>query len=216
MKKNTGFIKKVRQGLGSEVKAQLIKEASALNLDKYVEELTQAIPDGLAKCTAPKDCIAAAEVCTLLRSDLERHECSSDLRSPPPRPQILTELHSRFSPEAFAYPLTAALSSALSPPDRPTLQALPVDQKDREETARVNRQKVLARISAELAMVELLRTPPLPKSSEAGKSPYAGQDWLYGILKDLVGNLCAFPLGLGAQAEPICPLNPPALYRPRA
>lgn len=62
MKKNTGFIKRVRQGLGVDAKAQLIKEAATLNLDKYVDELVQAVPEGLSKCIAPKDCIAAAEV----------------------------------------------------------------------------------------------------------------------------------------------------------
>lgn len=62
MKKNTGFIKRVRLGLGVDAKAQLLKECSVLNLDKYVEELTQAIPEGLTKCTLAKDCLAAAEV----------------------------------------------------------------------------------------------------------------------------------------------------------
>lgn len=62
MKKNTGFVKKVRQGLGADVKVQLIKEAATLNLDKYIEELTQAVPEGLSKCNTAKDCMAAAEV----------------------------------------------------------------------------------------------------------------------------------------------------------
>lgn len=62
MKKNTGFIKKVRQGLTADAKAQLVKEAATLNLDKYVEELVQAVPEGLAKCTTAKDSVAALEV----------------------------------------------------------------------------------------------------------------------------------------------------------
>lgn len=62
MKKNTGFIKKVRQGLTADVKPQLLKEAATLNLDKYVEELVQAVPEGLAKCTTAKDAMAALEV----------------------------------------------------------------------------------------------------------------------------------------------------------
>lgn len=62
MKRNTGFIKRVRQGLGMDAKPQLLKEASTLNLDKYVEELAQAIPEGLLKCSLAKDCLAAAEV----------------------------------------------------------------------------------------------------------------------------------------------------------
>ena len=62
MKKNTGFIKRVRQSLGVESKEQLIKEVATLNLDKYIDEVIQAIPEGLAKCTSAKDCGAAAEV----------------------------------------------------------------------------------------------------------------------------------------------------------
>lgn len=62
MKKNTGFIKRVRQGLGVDTKVQLVKEAATLNLDKYVDELVQAVPEGLSKCIAAKDCMAAAEV----------------------------------------------------------------------------------------------------------------------------------------------------------
>lgn len=62
MKKNTGFIKKVRQGLTADAKVQLLKEAATLNLDKYVEELAQAVPEGLAKCVTAKDSFAALEV----------------------------------------------------------------------------------------------------------------------------------------------------------
>lgn len=62
MKRNTGFIRKVRQGLGLEARAQLIKEAAGLNLEKYVEELASAVPEGLSKCGLAKDCLAAAEV----------------------------------------------------------------------------------------------------------------------------------------------------------
>jgi regulator of nonsense transcripts 2 len=62
MKKNTGFIKRVRQSLGVETREVLIKEVATLNLDKYIDEVIQAIPEGLLKCTTAKDCLAAAEV----------------------------------------------------------------------------------------------------------------------------------------------------------
>jgi hypothetical protein len=62
MKKNTGFIKRVRQSLGAESKDQLLKEIETLNLEKYIDELVQAVTEGLGKCTGAKDCIAAAEV----------------------------------------------------------------------------------------------------------------------------------------------------------
>lgn len=62
IKKNTGFIKKVKQTLGVESRDQIVREVATLNLDKYIDEVVQAIPEGLAKCTTAKDCIAAAEV----------------------------------------------------------------------------------------------------------------------------------------------------------
>ena len=62
MKKNTGFIKRIRQSLGVESRDQLIKEVATLNLDKYVDEVVQAIPEGLSKCANAKDFFAAAEV----------------------------------------------------------------------------------------------------------------------------------------------------------
>lgn len=64
MKKNTGFIKRVRQSLGVESRDSIIKEVATLNLDKYIDEVIQAIPEGLSKCTTAKDCLAAAEVRT--------------------------------------------------------------------------------------------------------------------------------------------------------
>lgn len=62
MKKNTGFIKRVKQTLGVESRDHIVKEVATLNLDKYVEEVVQAIPEGLAKCASQKDSFAAAEV----------------------------------------------------------------------------------------------------------------------------------------------------------
>jgi regulator of nonsense transcripts 2 len=62
MKKNTGFIKRIRQSLGAESKDQLLKEIETLNLDKYIEEIILAVAEGLGRCTGAKDCIAAAEV----------------------------------------------------------------------------------------------------------------------------------------------------------
>ncbi|PWN29554.1 ARM repeat-containing protein [Jaminaea rosea] len=155
MKKNTGFIKRVRQGLGVDAKPQLIKETATLNLDKYVEELTQAIPEGLSKCTLAKDCIAAAE--------------------------IVTELHARFDPPVFAQPLAVALSSALAPPNKAQLQAMQAEQKEREEANRVSRQKVMLRIAAELALVEVIRARDGSSTQEL-----PGQDWLFHILRDLL------------------------------
>lgn len=68
MKKNTGFIKRIRQSLGAESKDQLLKEIETLNLDKYIEEIILAVAEGLGKCTGAKDCFAAAEVRPLVQN----------------------------------------------------------------------------------------------------------------------------------------------------
>ncbi|CAO1623073.1 unnamed protein product [Sympodiomycopsis kandeliae] len=164
MKKNTGFIKKVRQGLTAEAKAQLSKEAASLNLDKYVEELVQAVPEGVSKCNTAKDSMAAVE--------------------------MLSELHSRFAPPLFAIPLATAISSALAPASKTAYQSMPAEQKEREEASRVARQKVLIRVAADMAVAELIRSPSRSvkpgESSTGPASESPGQDWLYGILKELL------------------------------
>ncbi|PWN50734.1 ARM repeat-containing protein [Violaceomyces palustris] len=150
LKKNTAFIKKVKQGLGHDSREQLLKELGTLNLDKYLEEIVQAVPEGLTKCITNKDCSAAVEV--------------------------LSAFHARFGGLAFSGPLTHLLSSALSPSNRAVLQALPQDQRDRDEAARVARQKGFLRISAELALVEVVGRSSCP----------SGPEWLYQILRELV------------------------------
>lgn len=62
LKKNTAFVKRVKQGLGADAKEQLIKEMRTLNLDKYLDEIVASIVEGLSKCVNAKDSFAAVEV----------------------------------------------------------------------------------------------------------------------------------------------------------
>ncbi|UZJ53432.1 hypothetical protein CBS101457_002752 [Exobasidium rhododendri] len=169
MKKNTGFIKRVRQSLGVESRDVLVKEVETLNLDKYVDEVIQAIPEGLSKCTTAKDCLAAAE--------------------------SLSALHRRFGGERFAIPLSQLLSSYLAVPTRIALQVLPADQRERDEQARVPRQKIMMRVVAELALVELTRQEKgkakatTEKTEASSPTPASSsQEWLYLVLRDMLAN----------------------------
>ncbi|GAC93743.1 nonsense-mediated mRNA decay protein [Pseudozyma hubeiensis SY62] len=150
LKKNTAFVKRVKQSIALDARDQLLKDLPLLNLEKYLQELIQAIPEGLARCVTAKDCFAAAET--------------------------LSAFHVRFGGEAFSSPLTAALEQALAPPSKTTYQNAAADQKERDETARIARQKPLLRAVAELAIVEAV----------GHSTENTGSSWLFVLLKNLL------------------------------
>lgn len=84
-------------------------------------------------------------------------------------------LHRRF-PDTFSNSLVNALSSVLAAPSRPALAALAPEQREKDEAARIARQRPLLRVSSELALVGIIRDGP-------GKS---GGEWIMKILRDLV------------------------------
>lgn len=120
--------------------------------------------------------------------------------------QIISTLHRRF-PKAFTPAVIALLNSALAPPQRASITlasthstsstgagsagsagasltvqgATTADQKEKEDAARVTRQRPVLRVCAELALVGVIRDAP-------GRS---GAEWLMKILKELVSLLSA-------------------------
>ena len=150
LKKNSAFVKRVKQGIGHEAREHLLKDLPQLNLEKYLQELIQAVPDGLAKCVTAKDCFAAIE--------------------------ILSSFHVRFGGEAFSSPLTIALEQALAPPSKTQYQNTATEQKERDEAARIARQKPLLRVTAELALVEAIGV----------SSDNTGTAWLFALLRNLL------------------------------
>ncbi len=62
LKKNTAFVKRIKQGIGADAKEQVIKELATLNVEKYLEEIQQVLPEGMSKCTTAKDSFAGVEV----------------------------------------------------------------------------------------------------------------------------------------------------------
>lgn len=111
-------------------------------------------------------------------------------------PQIISAIHRRF-PKVFTPAVNAQLSSALAPPPRvvgaasgaqsgtassatgtsaSAAAALSVEQREKEETARVARQRPVLRVCAELALVGIIK-------DAANRS---GGEWMMKTLKDLV------------------------------
>lgn len=62
LKRNSSLIKKLKQGAIAEHKESLLREISALNLEKYLDEVLQAISEMLLKSATLKDRLACAEV----------------------------------------------------------------------------------------------------------------------------------------------------------
>ena len=69
-----------------------------------------------------------------------------------------------------------SLSTALAVPSRASLASLPPEQREKEDTARVARQRPILRVCSELALVGIIRDAP-------GRS---GGEWMMKILKELV------------------------------
>lgn len=150
IKKNTAFVKRVKQSIGQDARDALLKDLPLLNLEKYLQELIQAVPEGLSRCLTAKDCFAAAE--------------------------ILSAFHVRFGGKAFSSPLTNALELSLAPPSKTLYQDATAEQKERDEAARVARQRHLLRAVGELALVKAVG-----HSSESTGAP-----WLFDVLKHLL------------------------------
>lgn len=87
---------------------------------------------------------------------------------------MLSALHQRF-PQLFTIPLIAALQASLQAPSKASLSALPPEQRDKEENARILRQRSLLRIYSELELVGIVTT----QSLEIGEATYT-------VFKDLV------------------------------
>lgn len=69
-----------------------------------------------------------------------------------------------------------SLSTALAVPSRTSLASLPPEQREKEDTTRVARQRPILRVCSELALVGIIRDAP-------GRS---GGEWMMKILKELV------------------------------
>jgi len=131
LKKNTAFIKRIRAGLNAESQQALLKEIQSLSLEKYLSELVNGVCDGLLKCKTAADVTCAVEV--------------------------VSALHQRFAAN-FTPHLALFVAKGLAPPAPGSLAGLGPDQCEKEEAARVSRQRILLRITVEFWLTSLFRT----------------------------------------------------------
>lgn len=132
LKKNTSYLKRIRTALAQSDQTEgLVKDISHLRLDKYLEELVQAVSEASLRVKVGTEVQAAAKV--------------------------ISALHQHFGHDAFTAPLVAALTAQCKLPVV-TSKNVPQDQRDKEESARVSRQRALLRLLAELDVVGLIKT----------------------------------------------------------
>ncbi|CCL99869.1 uncharacterized protein FIBRA_01894 [Fibroporia radiculosa] len=179
LKRHTALIKRIRLSLAVENRDQIIKDIETLSLEKYVDELGGAVLEGIGRCKTEKDVWSAAEIISLL--------------------------HRRF-PKTFTPSLISSLSVAMAPPSRAVLSAMNPEQREKEETARVSRQRPVIRVCAELALVGIIKDGP----------DRSGGEWIMKAMKDVLSNdpnLYSLPLlstFLKSFARPYLGLVPPS------
>lgn len=145
LKKNSAYVKRLRAGLVADARDVLVREATTLSLDRYVDEIVAAVPEGLARAIRDKDVAAAADV--------------------------LSALFSRFGPP-FIDPIATMIEKELRPPPPRGTAAANQDAKHRElvksaEAARITKHKALVRVAIECALVDLFRSDAASEPEEA-------------------------------------------------
>lgn len=71
------------------------------------------------------------------------------------------------------------LASAIAAPSRAALSALPPDQREKEDTARITRQRPVLRVCSELALVGVIKDSP----------SRSGGEWIMKAIKELVDHI---------------------------
>lgn len=166
LKRNTAFIKKLRQSLGTENHDQLMKDIESLSLEKYVDELPSGVIEGISRCKTEKDVWSAVEV---------RASSFTLLRLLNAVVKVISALNRRF-PTTFTPALVSALNASLAAPSKAALSALSQEQREKEDSTRVARQRPVLRVCAELALVGIIRDAP-------GRS---GGEWIMKVIRELV------------------------------
>jgi regulator of nonsense transcripts 2 len=62
LKRHTALIKRIRQSIGLDHREQILKDIETLTLEKYIDEIAGAVPDGIVRCKLEKDVWSATEV----------------------------------------------------------------------------------------------------------------------------------------------------------
>ena len=84
-------------------------------------------------------------------------------------------MHRRF-PKTFTPALISNLSIAISAPPKATLATLTPEQREKDDSTRVTRQRPIVRVSSELALVGIIKDAP----------DRSGGEWIMKAMKELV------------------------------
>ena len=169
LKRHTALIKRMRQSIGAENREHILKDIDSLSLEKYIDEIAGAAVEGVGRCKTEKDVWSAVEVCTLIPPG------QLWLMSWPFWSKVISALHRRF-PNAFTPALVSSFATALSAPSRGVMSALVPEQREKEDAARIMKQRPVLRICSELALVAIIRDSP----------KRSGGEWIMKCLKELV------------------------------
>ncbi|KAJ7587199.1 ARM repeat-containing protein [Mycena floridula] len=178
LRRHTALIKRMKLSIASDNRDQILKDIDSLTLEKYLEEIAGALLEGISRCKTEKDVWSAVE--------------------------IISALHRRF-PQKFSATLVPLLGTALSAPARSTLSTVP-EQREREDSTRVSRQRPVLRVCSELALVGIIRDTPTR----------SGGEWIMKVIKELLSNdptLSSLPLltiFLKSYSYPYLGLLPPS------
>lgn len=131
LKKNTAFIKRLRTTINGENQQILLKEIASLSLEKYLSEIVNAAAEGLGKCRLNNDIWAGVEV--------------------------TSALHQRFN-ASFTPTLLLYLLRGFANPSKAQSSALTPEQREKEDSNRLIRQRGLLRLVTELWLCGIART----------------------------------------------------------
>lgn len=131
LKKNTAFIKKARLSLTADNLSSLRTDVKSLSLEKYISEVVSAIAEGLTRLKTNADLLAATEIVSLL--------------------------HQRFTIQ-FTPNLALHLLRGLAPPSLAHIESLSAEQRDREESVRITKQKSLLKAATDLWLLGVFRS----------------------------------------------------------
>jgi regulator of nonsense transcripts 2 len=76
----------------------------------------------------------------------------------------------------FTPQVVASLAAALAPPSRASLATIPPEQREKDDAARIVKQRPVLRVCSELALVGIIRESP----------DRSGGEWVMRALKELV------------------------------
>lgn len=62
LKPHTALIKRIKLSIGLDNRDQIIKDIDTLSLEKYIDEIAGAVPEGITRCKLEKDIWSATEV----------------------------------------------------------------------------------------------------------------------------------------------------------